>query len=117
MKARSVSHAARESGVDRRTFYAWRDGPTNKIDGFAEAWDEALGVGVQYLEDEAVRRAADGVEKPVFYQGEMVATITEYSDQLLKFLLEGRRPDKYRPKAVEANNSEIKITITGGLPE
>ena len=122
MKARSVSFAASQTQVERRTFYMWRDGmggryPNAVVEGFAEAWDEALEVGIQFLEDEAVRRAAEGVEKPIFYQGEQVASVTEYSDNLLKFLLEGRRATIYRPKQDDKGVSEIKITVTGGLPE
>ena len=54
---------------------------------------------VPNLEDEARRRALQGVEKPVFREGRQVGTVTEYSDTLLIFLLKARRPEKFRDRA------------------
>jgi len=48
------------------------------------------------LEDEAVRRAREGVRRPVRYKGKIVGYETDYSDQLLVFLLKNWAPDKYR---------------------
>jgi hypothetical protein len=48
------------------------------------------------LEDEAVRRAYEGVERPVFQGGKQVGVVREYSDTLLIFLLKALRPEKYR---------------------
>ena len=61
---------------------------------FADAWDDAYDAGNDRLEDEAHRRAVDGVERPVTYRGEVVGSVREYSDVLLMFLLRGRRPDR-----------------------
>ncbi len=47
---------------------------------------------------EAVRRAVEGTEKPVYQQGRLVGHVQEYSDTLLIFLLKGRRPEKYGEK-------------------
>jgi len=63
---------------------------------FAQRWEEALQQATDTLEDEAIRRARDGVDEPVFYQGRQVGTVTKYSDQLLQFLLRGNKPKKYR---------------------
>ena len=90
----SVTKACQLSGVPRRTAYKWRDAE----DGFAAAWDEALDRGADALEDEAVRRAFDGVDRPVFQGGEEVGTIREYSDSMLMFLLRGRRPERYKDR-------------------
>lgn len=51
------------------------------------------------LEDEARRRAVDGVDEPVFQGGELVGHVRRYSDRLLEFLLRGRRPTVYREGA------------------
>ena len=53
-------------------------------------------------EDEAVRRAHDGVDEPVFYQGKACGVVRKYSDTLLIFLLKGRRPEKYRDRPSHA---------------
>lgn len=91
----SVSHAARLSGFSRAAWYKHRAADL----AFAAAWDDACEEGSDRLEDEAVRRAVEGVEqtKGIYHQGQRVATQTEieYSDTLLIFLLKGRRPDKY----------------------
>ena len=52
---------------------------------------------VQLLEDEALRRAVEGVEKPISVNGE-TKIIREYSDTLLIFLLKGAAPEKYRER-------------------
>lgn len=66
---------------------------------FARALGQARILGLCALEDEARRRAMDGVEKPVFYQGSQCGVIRDYSDTLLMFLLKNGLPDKYRDKA------------------
>jgi hypothetical protein len=93
-----VRAAAQRAGVARSTVYAHRDTDPE----FAEAWDDAYMAGNDLLEDEAHRRAVDGVEQPVMYRGQVVASVREYSDQLLTFLLRGRRPDVYGTQRVTA---------------
>ena len=65
---------------------------------FGAAWDEALEEGTDRLEDEARRRAVEGCEENVYYQGKIIDTKRNYSDTLLIFLLKGRRPEKYRER-------------------
>lgn len=75
---------------------------------FKVAMGEAREAGIDFLEDEARRRAVDGVEKPVFHQGEIVGYIREYSDGLLKSLLASRRP-AWRPN--------IHLPVGGGADD
>ena len=73
------------------------NGGTKTVD-FAKDWKSAL-AGRNMLEDEAIRRAKDGVrEKPVYQGGKLVGHVQEYSDTLLIFLLKGARPEKYRDR-------------------
>ena len=53
--------------------------------GFKRRWDMALQVYQDTLDAEIDRRAVAGVVKPVFYKGEKVGTVREYSDNLLMF--------------------------------
>jgi hypothetical protein len=86
-----VSEAARAAGIARKTAYKHR----NQTDSFKEEWDEALEEACDSLESEARRRAVEGVDHPVIYQGEITATYKDYSDTLLIFLLKVHRyPDK-----------------------
>ncbi len=49
----------------------------------------------QTAEDEAVRRACEGVRKPVWYRGKIVSYKIEYSDRLLIALLKAYNPEKF----------------------
>lgn len=80
----------------------WTDGDID----FKVAMEEAREAGADFLEDEARRRAVEGVEKPVFHQGEIVGYVVEYSDGLLKALLGSRR-------STWRSNSVIPVSSNG----
>lgn len=84
----NVSAAARLVGKARASLYRIR---RNDPD-FAAAWQDALEEAVDWLELEALRCAVEGTEENRFSKGEIVGTITRYSDCLLMFLLKARRP-------------------------
>ena len=65
---------------------------------FALAWDVAVDAAADALELEARRRAVEGTEKPVFFQGYECGRIREYSDTLLIVLLKANRPGKFRER-------------------
>lgn len=94
MDGSTVTVSAEQASVDRATVYRWRE----KDVEFAKAWDEALEAGTDRLEQEALRRARDGVAKPVYQGGKQVGQVQEYSDTLMIFLLKSRRPDKFRDR-------------------
>jgi hypothetical protein len=98
MLANGATYAAAAAaiGAHRRTIMKW---PKNDEE-FAERWNDAVEEGIDRLEDEAIRRARDGVKRPVFYMGQVVGHILEYSDSLLKFLLEAKRPAVYRARNI-----------------
>ena len=89
-----VTKACKAAEISRRTAYYWRQTTAE----FALAWDNALRVAVSALEDEARRRAQDGVDKPVYQNGEKVGVVREYSDTLMIFLLKAADPKKYRER-------------------
>ncbi len=78
--------------MSRRSAYDWR----KEDQEFANEWDAAEALGTDLLEDEARRRAAQGVDEPVFWKGEVKGFVRKYSDVLLIFMLKARRPEKYR---------------------
>jgi hypothetical protein len=90
----NVLRACEAAGIGRTTVYEWR----NADEDFRKRWDRAAEIGADALEDEAVRRAHEGWEEPVFYQGAQCATVRKYSDTLLIFLLKGRKPERYRER-------------------
>lgn len=65
---------------------------------FEAACDEALEEACDYLEAEMRRRAFQGVDEPVFYQGEEVGAVRKYSDSLAIFLMKGYRRRKFGDK-------------------
>ncbi|HEX9236082.1 MAG TPA: hypothetical protein VF972_07370 [Actinomycetota bacterium] len=94
----SIATAAEAAGIDRRTHYRW----LRQDDAYRTAAEEAREFAADLLEAEARRRAVDGVEEPVIYQGKDTGIrIRRYSDTLLIFLLKGARPEVYRDRTVE----------------
>jgi hypothetical protein len=91
----NVRVAAKAVGFAVQSLYDHR----HRDPAFAAAWEEAVEAAMDtVLEPEAVRRAVEGVEKPVYHQGQQVGTVREYSDTLLIFLLKGGKPDKYKDR-------------------
>ena len=62
---------------------------------FRAAWEAALALGVQRLEDVAMERALYGVEVPVYHFGAVVGTRRVYNDRLLMFMLRNRAPKRF----------------------
>lgn len=102
-----VKRACEVAGIARRTAYTHRD----KRKKFRAAWDEALQVAISTLEDEAWRRARDGVTEPVYQGGKLVGTVQKYSDTLLIFLLKAHNPERYRDRYDVTSKGE-KIATT-----
>lgn len=102
----NVTKAAHAAGVSRREFYRIKEEDPE----FAEAWQKALEVGSEALEDELMRRAKEGVLKPVFHKGEICGHVREYSDTLGIFLLKGAKPDKY------ADRKQVSGPDGGAIP-
>lgn len=102
----SVTKACEIADICRDTFYRWlKEDPE-----FREAFEKSREEAAQLLEDEAARRAYEGVERPVDQGGKQVGVVREYSDTLLIFLLKGARPQKYR------DNIRQEITGANGTP-
>lgn len=75
---------------------------------YKTAFAESEIIAARTLEDEAVRRAHQGVRKAVRYKGKVVGYEHEYSDTLMSLLLKGSQPKKYR------DNSSVEVTGKDG---
>ncbi|MBY0342923.1 MAG: hypothetical protein K2Q29_03605 [Sphingomonadales bacterium] len=64
-------------------------------DEFRAAWEAALQLGVQRIEDVPMDRALNGVEEPVYSYGKLVGTRIKRNDGLLMFLLRNRAPERF----------------------
>jgi hypothetical protein len=72
-----VTTAVRASGLSESTIRRHRASD----ESFAARWAAALAEGVDRLETLMLDRALNGVEKPIWYGGKQVGTMTEYSDR------------------------------------
>jgi hypothetical protein len=116
----SVTRAAELVDVSRSLHYEWL-----KNESYAQQFSEAQREVAQMLEDEVMRRAVDGIQEPVIYQGELCyqttynprtketkrstkpLTVTKYSNSLLTFLTKAFNPAKYRERQ--------QVEVTGSL--
>ena len=103
-KLGTVGAACQAARYSRATVYRWR----KEDEEFRRRWDEADEQYVELMEHEADRRAVKGTSRPVFYKGEKVGQVREYSDTLLMFRLKAKRPGVYR------ENSSVELTGKDG---
>ena len=102
----NITEAADIAHIARSAHYQWLEADPV----YAAAYKDAMEQAAQRLEAEAKRRAVEGVEEPVFYQGKQCGVIRRYSDVLLMFLLKGAMPDKYKER------TSTELTGAGGKP-
>ena len=103
-----VDLACERCGVDRTMHYDW----LKKDSEYKAAFDEARTHTAQMLEDEAWRRAVEGVDKPVFQGGQQVGSIREYSDSLMTWLLRGLNAKRYGDRTVIAGDPDAPLAIS-----
>jgi hypothetical protein len=102
----TVTHAATQAGIHRDSHYSWLTADPAYVKAFADA----VAVYADRLEREADRRAVEGVQRPVYQDGQVVGHVTEYSDRLLELRLKAVKPEVYRERT-EARHS------VQGLPD
>ncbi len=89
-----VVQAARWAKLSRNAHYNWMsEDPT-----YPARFKSAELRAARTLEDEAVRRAHEGLRKAVRYKGKVVGYETEYSDTLMVQLLRATNPEKFRER-------------------
>ncbi len=115
----SVTMATKAAGVRRDAHYDWmRDDEV-----YREAFAQVKEISIELLEVEAIRRARDGWDEPVFYKGEKTGTIRKHSDTLLIFMLKAARPGVYKERVGMEHSGpdggpmrhEVALTARGEL--
>jgi hypothetical protein len=110
----NLSAAAKAVKIERARHYDWIEFDEPYRRAFEAVQDQAA----QTLEDEAVRRAYEGIRRPMYYRGKPVKTggrrgrqvfEVEYSDTLLLALLKRFRPALYRDKVVAEVTGSIDL--------
>ena len=89
----SVTAACRIAGKSTFAAYYLRRQPG--AESFRQAWEAALDLGVQRIEDTAMDRALNGVDVPVYSYGKLVGSRRVYNDRLLMFMLRNRAPKRF----------------------
>ena len=89
----SVKAAAHAVNMTPEGAYHLRRHP--EAQEFRAAWEAALALGVQRLEDTALERALHGIEVPVYSYGKLIGARRVYNDRLLMFMLRSRAPKRF----------------------
>lgn len=111
----NVLQAAKLSKVNRGSHYTWIESDPD----YAAAFSEARQAYGERLEAEMLRRAVEGVDRPVFWRGKQVGEIREFSDVLLIFALRANMPWKYcdRRRVEHGGAGGDSIRIDAGRQE
>lgn len=124
----NVRAACDAVGIERSTAYDRK----NSNPDFEKAWGKALDDAADLLEQEARRRAHEGVRRLKFDRGRLITIPLEdaegkpvldkennpvmvpyveheYSDTLLIFLLKGAKPEKYRDRHEVDHKGKVEV--------
>lgn len=80
---------------------------------FAAAVEDARSQALGRLETECVRRAVEGVRRPIYQKGELVGYEDVHSDGLLMFALRALDPDKYNEKRQVELKGDVTHRVVG----
>ena len=137
-----MTASCKKAGYGRTSVFEWK----RDNEEFAARYQDADDQAVERMEEEADRRAVEGFEKPVFYQGQPVGQwfdadgrpcladsvdangepravrfkryeVREFSDTLLMFRLKAKRPDHYRENSKIEHNGPGGGSLLGGALE
>jgi hypothetical protein len=119
-----VEEACRRVGMSRTSADKLRHRPEGAP--FRHAWQDALDYALYRVEENAHRRAREGVARPIFYKGEQVGEWRYYDERLTAFLLRCYRPERYgrarelQPPCLDEFGEQVGpedpgITLDGGL--
>lgn len=109
-QAYSFTAACNAANIGTTTLQDWR----KRDPEFDKQVLDAVERGTDLMEDELRRRALEGVEEGVYYQGVRVDTQVKYSDRLMELAVKARRPHKYRERTelTGADGGPIQQQIT-----
>ena len=99
-----IAKAAAAAGIAIRTHYDWME----KDEQYRRLFNEAKPLARQTLYDEAVDRAINGWDEPVFHNGQVCGHLRKRSDRLLERLLEANFP--------EFRRQHVEVTGKDGVP-
>lgn len=95
------------AGITRRIYKRWR----RDDEEFEENCKDAEEMANDLMEREARRRAIDGFERPIIYQGEITGEYTDFSDALMGTLMRGNKPEKYKERVQHGGSIGRPMTL------
>lgn len=101
----NVAGTCRVVNISRRHAYDLKH--EDKV--FGESWADAIEDYIDSLESEADRRAKEGVCRGVYYKGERIDTVHDYSDTLMIVRLKALRPDMYRERSDVKMSGDVTV--------
>jgi len=102
-----ISDGTVAAGITYRTYHKWR----KDDELFNEDCKTAEAMANDLMEREARRRAIDGFERPIIYQGEVTGEYTDFSDALLTTLMKGNKPEKYKERTQHSGQIGRPLTL------
>jgi hypothetical protein len=100
-KVYAVAVACKLSGISRAIVYQWRKEDTD----FAEQWEDALALAMDSLESGAYLKLAD-------VYSDRRRKLSAPEERLTEFMLMGMKPDKYKQRGIEIDNSTNVANLT-----
>ena len=105
----SVKAAAHRVNMTSEGAYLLRRHPEGE--SFRAAWEAALALGIQQLEDIAMERALHGTEVPVYSYGKLIGSRVVHNDRLLMFMLRNRAAKRFAGDRAKAMSATDKDTL------
>lgn len=111
--------AARKVGVSERVVQRHRKEGDDLYDSqFAEDYESSMQLYRELLAAEVHRRAVEGVEEPVFYQGRVAVDkegrpvgIVKFSDAMLALLIKRHDPSFRERQVIEQHNVNVNAAL------
>jgi hypothetical protein len=110
--------AAAAAGTTKSAIQRYCENKTEDAETFLLNIQAASGAWADTIEAEMTRRAIEGVEKDVYYKGQVVGTEIVYSDSLLSKMADAHIPAYAKTKEQESGGVSIVInTFTSDTPQ
>jgi hypothetical protein len=111
-KTGAINRSRRTFSLGRNTLRALRRNPEIE----ARICD-ALETFREKCEKSIDKRAFEGVDEPIYFEGEVVGHKKKYSDALAMFRLRGLAPETYSEKHQHVHEGEVQHTVKVYIPQ
>jgi hypothetical protein len=107
----TITGGCKAANVAPETVYVWRE----MDDEFVIKENQLRLALTDRLEQEAIRRALEGWDRPIYQRGELVGYERVFDGSLLKMLLAAYRPDKFRENINVSGTVEQVVRQVAGF--